>query len=109
MEKDKLLFDFEIKNINKKSVEIIEELKRFSDYLKTYISTIKELSNVLKEKLKIPENHPSRLHESILLTNIIGIYDAFQSYLSNIDNYIVQIKTDIIEPLDSFQESQLSS
>ena len=108
MEKDKLLFDFEIKNINKKSVEIIEELKRFSDYLKTYISTIKELSNVLKEKLKIPENHPSRLHESILLTNIIGIYDAFQSYLSNIDNYILQIKTDIIEPLDSFQESQLN-
>ena len=31
MEKDKLLFDFEIKNINKNSVEIIEEIKRFSD------------------------------------------------------------------------------
>ena len=108
MEKDKLLFDFEIKNINKNSVEIIEEIKRFSDYLKTYISTTKDLSEQLKEKLKIPENHQSRLHESILLTNIIGIYDAFQSYLSNIDNFILQIKTDIIEPLDIFQQSQLN-
>ena len=81
MEKDNLLFDFEIKNLTKNSQEIIEELNRFSDFLKTYISTTKDLSNLLKEKLKIPENHPSRLHESILLTNIIGIYDSFQTYL----------------------------
>ena len=66
MEKDNLLFDFEIKNLSKNSKEIIEELNRFSDFLKAYTLTTKDLSNLLKEKLKIPENHPSRLHESIL-------------------------------------------
>ena len=106
MDKENLLFDFEINNLTKNSQEILEELKRFSDFLKTYISTTKVFSNLLKEKLKIPENHPSRLHESILLTNIIGIYDSFQSYLINIDNSMVQIQNDIIEPFEHFTKMQ---
>ena len=107
MEKDNLLFDFEIKNLTKNSKEIIEELNRFSKFLKSYTITTKDLINLLKEKLKIPENHPSRLHESILLTNIIGIYDSFQSYILNIDNFISKMKTDIIDPFVNFSNSQL--
>ena len=106
MEKDNLLFDFEIKNLTKNSQEIIEELNRFSDFLKTYISTTKDLSNLLKEKLKIPENHPSRLHESILLTNIIGIYDSFQTYLINMDNFMINMQSDIIDPFNAFSKTQ---
>ena len=109
MEKDNLLFDFEIKNLTKNSNEISEELKRFSDFLKAYTQTIKELSKSLKEKLKIPENHPSRLHESILLTNIIGIYDSFQSYITNIDNYMLKMQGDIIDPFDDFINSELKA
>ena len=109
MEKDNLLFDFEIKNLTKNSKEIIEELNRFSYFLKSYSLTTKDLSNLLKEKLKIPENHPSRLHESILLTNIIGIYDSFQSYLLNIDNFMSNMQTDIIDPFDNFSNSQLKA
>ena len=106
MEKDNLLFDFEIKNLTKNFQEIIEELNRFSDFLKTYISTTKDLSNLLKEKLKIPENHPSRLHESILLTNIIGIYDSFQTYLINMDNFMINMQSDIIDPFNAFSKTQ---
>ena len=106
MEKDNLLFDFEIKNLTKNSQEIIEELNRFSDFLKIYISTTKDLSNLLKEKLKIPENHPSRLHESILLTNIIGIYDSFQTYLINMDNFMINMQSDIIDPFNAFSKTQ---
>ena len=109
MEKDNLLFDFEIKNLSKNCKEIIEELNRFSDFLKSYILTTKDLSNLLKGKLKIPENHPSRLHESILLTNIIGIYDSFISYILNIDNYMSKMQKDIIEPFDNFSNSQLKA
>ena len=109
MEKDNLLFDFEIKNLTKNSNEISEELKRFSDFLKSYTKTIKELSKLLKEKLKIPENHPSRLHESILLTNIIGIYDSFQTYITNIDNYMLKMQGDIIDPFDDFINSELKA
>ena len=109
MEKDNILFDFEIKNLTKNSQEIIEELKRFSNFLNIYILTTKEKIELLKEKQKIPENHPSRLHESILLTNIIGIYDAFQSYLLNIDNNLFRMQKDIIEPFNEFQNSQLKA
>jgi hypothetical protein len=109
MERDNLLFDFEVKNLTKNSKEIIEELNRFSYFLKSYSLTTKDLSNLLKEKLKIPENHPSRLHESILLTNIIGIYDSFQSYLLNIDNFMSNMQTDIIDPFDNFSNSQLKA
>ena len=97
------------KNLTKNSQEIIEELKRFSNFLNIYILTTKEKIELLKEKQKIPENHPSRLHESILLTNIIGIYDAFQSYLLNIDNNLFRMQKDIIEPFNEFQNSQLKA
>ena len=106
MEKS-LLFEFEIKNITKNSIEIIEELKRFSNFLNAYILTTKEKIDSLKERLKIPENHPSRLHQSILLTNIIGIYDSFQSFLLNIEAYISKMATDIVEPFNEFHNSQL--
>ena len=108
MDKDNLLFDFEINNISKNSQEIIEELKRLSEFLKTYISTTQEFSKSLKQKLKSDENQTSSLlHESILLTNIVGIYDSFQSYLISIDNLMLKIITEIIEPLDEFRQSQL--
>ena len=107
MEKDNLLFDFEIKNLTKNSQETVDEIKRFSDFFKNYLSITKEFSDVLKQKLKIPENHPSRLHESILLTNIVGIYDSFQSYMINIDNYLYNMQSEIIDPMDDFRESQL--
>ena len=107
MEKDNLLFDFEIKNLTKNSQETVDEIKRFSEFFKKYLSITKEFSDVLKQKLKIPENHPSRLHESILLTNIVGIYDSFQSYMVNIDNYLCNMQSEIIDPMDDFRESQL--
>ena len=107
MEKDNLLFDFEIKNLTKNSQETVDEIKRFSDFLKKYITTTQGLSDSLKHKLKIPENHPSLLHESILLTNIVGIYDSFQSYLVNIDNLMSVMISEIIEPLDDFCNSQI--
>ena len=107
MEKDNLLFDFEIKNLTKNSQETVDEIKRFSEFFKKYLSITKEFSDVLKQKLKIPENHPSRLHEPILLTNIVGIYDSFQSYMVNIDNYLCNMQSEIIDPMDDFRESQL--
>jgi hypothetical protein len=41
------------------------------------------------------------------LTNIIGIYDSFQSFLLNIEAYISKMATDIVEPFNEFHNSQL--
>ena len=107
MDKDELLFDFEIKTLTKNSQEAIDETKRFTEFLIKYISTTKEFSNTLKEKLKTKDNQQSLLHESILLNNIVGIYDSFQSYLQNITNLMLIMMSEIIEPLEDFRKSQI--
>jgi hypothetical protein len=108
MKKDDLLFDFEIKNLSKYSKEIVDEIKRFSDFLNKYMLTTKEFSEALKQKLKIPQNRPSKLHESILLTNIVGIYDSFQTYIINIDGCLLHLQSEIIEPMNEFIQSELT-
>ena len=108
MKKDDLLFDFEIKNLSKYSKEIVDEIKRFSDFLNKYMITTKEFSEALKQKLKIPQNHPSKLHESLLLTNIVGIYDSFQTYITNIDGCLLHLQSEIIEPMNEFIQSELT-
>jgi len=107
MEKDELLFDFEIKTLTKNSQETVNETKRLTEFLTKYISTTKEFSNSLIGKLKTKENQQSLLHESILLTNIVGIYDSFQSYLQNITNLMLVMMNEIIEPLEDFHQSQI--
>jgi len=107
MDKDELLFDFEIKTLTKNSQETVNETKRLTEFLTKYISTTKEFSNALIEKLKTKENQQSLLHESILLTNIVGIYDSFQSYLQNITNLMLVMMNEIIEPLEDFHQSQI--
>jgi hypothetical protein len=108
MKKDDLLFDFEIKNLSKYSKETVDEIKRFSDFLNKYMLTTKEFSDALKQKLKIPQNRPSKLHESILLTNIVGIYDSFQTYIINIDGCLLHLQSEIIEPMNEFIQSELT-
>ena len=108
MKKDDLLFDFEIKNLSKYSKETVDEIKRFSDFLNKYMLTTKEFSEALKQKLKIPQNRPSKLHESILLTNIVGIYDSFQTYIINIDGCLLHLQSEIIEPMNEFIQSELT-
>ena len=107
MDKDELLFDFEIKTLTKNSQETVDETRRFTEFLIKYISTTKEFSKSLEEKLKTKDNQQSLLHESILLTNIVGIYDSFQSYLQNITNLMLIMMSEIIEPLKDFRQSQI--
>ena len=107
MEIENFSLDSEIDNLNKNSNETIEELERLQDFLKYFISAQNQLTSTLKQKISIPEEHQSRLHESILLTNLTGIYDSFQSLLINIDELSIKLKTDILEPLEQFKQNQI--
>ena len=107
MEIENFSLDSEIDNLNKNSNETIEELERLQDFLKYFISAQNQLTSTLKQKISIPEDHQSRLHESILLTNLMGIYDSFQSLLINIDELSIKLKTDILEPLEQFKQNQI--
>ena len=106
MNEEVFSLDSEINNLTRNSNETIEELQRLEDFIKYYISSQNQLTSTLKQKIIIPENHESRLHESILLTNLTGIYDSFQSLLSNIDDLSIKLKTEILEPLEEFRLNQ---
>ena len=107
MDAEDLLFDFEIKNLTNNSQESVNEMERFTEFLTKYISNIKEFLSSLKEKLKIKEKQKSLLHGSILLANIVGIYDSFQTYLENSSTLMLSMMNEIIEPLEAFRHSQI--
>ena len=106
MEKDDLTLDSEITNLTKNSNKITEELQRLIDFMTYYITSQNQLTSTLKQKMSIPENHPTRSNESTLLTNIINIYDSFQSLLINLDDLTSKLKSDVIDPLDEFKQNQ---
>ena len=107
MEIENFSLDLEINNLKKNSNETIEEIQRLQDSLKYYISAQSQLTSTLRQKMTIPENHQSRLHESILLTNLTGIYDSFQNLLINIDDLSSKLKSEIIEPLEEFKQNHI--
>ena len=82
-------------------------MERFTEFLTKYISNTKEFLSSLKEKLKIKKNQHSFLHGSILLANIVGIYDSFQTHLENSSTLMINMMTEIIEPLEAFRQSQI--
>ena len=107
MEIENFSLDLEINNLKKNSNETIEEIQRLQDSLTYYISAQNQLTSTLRQKMTIPENHQSRLHESILLTNLTGIYDSFQNLLINIDDLSSKLKSEILEPLEEFKQNHI--
>ena len=107
MEIENFSLDLEINNLKKNSNETIEEIQRLQDSLTYYISAQNQLTSTLRQKMTIPENHQSRLHESILLTNLTGIYDSFQNLLINIDDLSSKLKLEILEPLEEFKQNHI--
>ena len=107
MEIENFSLELEINNLKKNSNETIEEIQRLQDSLTYYISAQSQLTSTLKQKMSIPESHQSRLHESILLTNLTGIYDSFQNLLINIDDLSSKLKSEILEPLEEFKQNHI--
>ena len=107
MEIENFSLDLEINNLKKNSNETIEEIQRLEDSLTYYISAQSQLTSTLKQKMSIPESHQSRLHESILLTNLTVIYDSFQNLLINIDDLSSKLKIEILEPLEEFKQNHI--
>ena len=101
-------FDSENTSLINHSQEVIDEMKRLSNFLKIYITTNLETLSSFEKKLQPQKNEPSFEHESILLTSIVKIYETFRSYLKNINKIINKIQYEIVAPLDEFRKTQLS-
>ena len=101
-----MTLDSEINNITKNNNMTTEELQRLVDFMTYYTTNQTQLISTLKQKMSIPDNHPSRLNESPLLINIISIYDSFQTLLITIDDLTNKLKSDVIDPLNEFRLNQ---
>ena len=86
-----------------RSVGIFEKM---TDFFKTFITTHQEEVQSFQKKLN-PDNKKTTLHPSILLTNLIGIYNYFQEYINNIKTLMNKINNELINPLKEFSSEQL--
>ena len=107
MEREDMTLDCEIDNLTKNTSMASEELHRLIDFMTYYTTNQTQLISTLKQKISIPDNHPSRLNESPLFTNIISIYDSFQTLLITIDDLTSKLKTDVVDPLNEFRLNQM--
>ena len=102
---DSINLHFEGQTLSNNSKESIIELRKLSDFFKTFITTHQEEVSSFQKKLNSPDNKHT-LHPSILLTNLTGIYDYFQEYISNIQKLMTKINNELLNPIDEFSSEQ---
>ena len=79
------------------------EIKRLIIFMKIFVDNFNGIIQNFKKQLI---NNDEILYESILLTNMNGMYDYFLSIMNNSGNLISRIINDIISPLEQFFETQ---
>jgi len=100
-----LSFNLESETLLNNSQICYNELEKMTDFFKTFITTHQEEVQSFQKKLSNPKNKVS-LYPSILLTNLIGIYNYFQDYINNIKTLMTKISNELINPLIEFSTEQ---
>ena len=100
-----LSFNLESETLLNNSQICYNELEKMTDFFKTFITTHQEEVQSFQKKLSNPKNKVS-LYPSILLTNLIGIYNYFQDYINNIKSLMTKINNELINPLIEFSTEQ---
>ena len=103
---DNLNFNLESDLLSNNSELCFNELEKMTEFFKTFITTHQEEVQSFQKKLN-PDNKKTTLHPSILLTNLIGIYNYFQEYINNIKTLMNKINNELINPLKEFSSEQL--
>ena len=103
---DNLSFSLESDLLSNNSKLCCNELEKMTDFFKTFITTHQEEVQSFQKKLN-PDNKKTTLHPSILLTNLIGIYNYFQEYINHIKTLMNKINNELINPLKEFSSEQL--
>ena len=98
-----LTFESENNELIKNSRMNIIEIKRLISFMKIFVHNFNSLINVFQKNLSIPKQI---FYESILITNMNGMYNYFLSIMEKSNNIISKIVNDIISPLEQFIETQ---
>ena len=102
---DNLSFELENELLTNNSEVCFSELQKMTDFFKTFITTHQEEVQSFQKKLD-PSKNKATLHPSILLTNLIGIYNYFQEYINNVKLLMNKINNELINPLLEFSFEQ---
>ena len=88
----------------------INELRKISWFIKIFIKMNKERKNIYakREKLKDKRIDISKKTESFLFISINNIYNSFESFIENSDNFMTSMENDLIKPLDDFIDNQIN-
>jgi len=84
----------------------VDELKKMSDFFKSFVNYF-DIIDLFKEKNKAKKENSPFIYQSFLLSSLAGIYDSFQVCMKNIKNIMTKIQNEIIKPLDDFRSEQL--
>ena len=98
-----LTFESENNELIKNSRMNIIEIKRLISFMKIFVHNFTSLINAFQKHLSIPQQI---FYESILITNMNGMYNYFLSIMEKSNNIISKIVNDIISPLEQFIETQ---
>ena len=98
-----LTFESENNELIKNSRMNIIEIKRLISFMKIFVHNFTSLINAFQKHLSIPQQI---FYESILITNMNGMYNYFLSIMEKSNNIITKIVNDIISPLEQFIETQ---
>ena len=96
-------FDTENFKLTESSKINLLEIKRLIIFMKIFVDNFNGIIQKFKKQLLYNDE---KLYESILLTNLNGMYDYYLSIINNSDNLILRIMNDIISPLEQFLETQ---
>ncbi len=88
----------------------INELRKISWFIKIFIKMNKERKNIYakREELKDKRIDISKKTESFLFISINNIYNSFESFIENSDNFMTSMENDLIKPLDDFIDNQIN-
>ena len=102
---ENLNFESENNKLLQSSQINLIEIRRLSNFFQIFVENYQESINSFKEKLKNPD---IIAHDSILLTNINGMFQNFLPIMKNTENVLSKIIIDIISPLEQFKITQHS-
>ena len=104
---DNLSFNLESDLLSNNSKTCSNELEKMTDFFKTFITTHQEEVQSFQKKLNSEKNKET-IYPSILLTNLIGIYNYFEDYINNVKTLMNKINNELINPLKDFSSEQLN-
>ena len=104
---DNLSFNLESDLLSNNSKTCSSELEKMTDFFKTFITTHQEEVQSFQKKLNTEKNKTT-IYPSILLTNLIGIYNYFQEYTNKVKTLMNKINNELINPLKEFSSEQLN-